>query len=121
MNPPARSPGPPLDNLDLDAEDDTGHGRGAPSGDPRGRTGADTAIGGTGPGGPQARAGGDHEGSETRGAVEGSRLGSALGVEGGSADRNGIGPGCAPRPAFTTAFTTLTSSRPCGLRAEPDL
>jgi plasmid stabilization system protein ParE len=53
-------------------------------GDPEGRTGDDTAIGGTGPGGPQARAGGDHEGSETRGAVEGSRLGSALGVEGGS-------------------------------------
>ena len=69
---------------DLDAEDDTGHSRGARGGDPHGRTGADTAIGGTGPGGPRARAGGDHEGSETRGAIEGSRLGSALGVEGGS-------------------------------------
>ncbi len=68
----------------LDTEDDTRHGRGARGGDPHGRTGADTAIGGTGPGGGQARAGGDHEGSETRGAVEESRLGSALGVEGGS-------------------------------------
>lgn len=69
---------------DLDAEDDTGHGRGAHGGDPHGRTGADTALGGTGPGGVQARAGGDHEGSETRGAIEGTRLGSALGVDGGS-------------------------------------
>ena len=59
-------------------------GAGVPGGDPRGRTGSDTAIGGTGPGGPGARAGGDHEGSETRGAVTGSRLGSALGVAGGS-------------------------------------
>jgi hypothetical protein len=57
---------------------------GAQGGDPHGRTGADTTIGGTGPGGPNARAGGDHEGSETHGAMEGSRLGSALGVEGGS-------------------------------------
>jgi hypothetical protein len=69
---------------DLDAADDAIGGRGARGGDPHGRTGADTAIGGTGPGGSNARAGGDHEGSETRGAVEGSRLGSALGVEGGS-------------------------------------
>jgi len=69
---------------DLDAADDAIGGRGARGGDPHGRTGADTAIGGTGPGGPNARGGGDHEGSETRGAVEGSRLGSALGVEGGS-------------------------------------
>jgi hypothetical protein len=67
-----------IDPDDLDADH---HGA---RGDPHGRTGPDTAIGGTGPGGPQARAGGDHEGSETRGAVEGSRLGSALGVEGGS-------------------------------------
>ena len=71
-------------DLDAQAEDDEAGGRGAPGGDPHGRTGADTAIGGTGPGGPRARAGGDREGSETRGAVEGSRLGSALGVEGGS-------------------------------------
>jgi hypothetical protein len=68
---------------DQDAEDAAG-GHGARGGDPQGRTGADTAIGGTGPGGSKARAGGDHEGSETRGAVEGSRRGSALGVEGGS-------------------------------------
>jgi hypothetical protein len=72
-----------IDPDDLDAEDDADH-HGARGGDPHGRTGPDTAIGGTGPGGPQARAGGDHEGSETRGAVEGGRLGSALGVEGGS-------------------------------------
>jgi A nuclease of the HNH/ENDO VII superfamily with conserved WHH len=69
---------------DQDAEDDADDGHGARGGDPQGRTGADTAIGGTGPGGPKARAGGDHEGSESRGAVEGSRLGSALGVEDGS-------------------------------------
>ena len=69
---------------DRNADDDATGGHGAPGGDPHGRTGADTAIGGTGPGGPQARAGGDHEGSETHGAVDGSRLGSALGVEGGS-------------------------------------
>ena len=35
-----------------------------------------------GPGGAQARADGHHEGTVTRGVVEGSRLGSALGVEG---------------------------------------
>jgi HNH/ENDO VII superfamily nuclease len=69
---------------DAAAAEDATDGRGARGGDPEGRTGDDTAIGGTGPGGPQARAGGDHEGSETRGAVEGSRLGSALGVEEGS-------------------------------------
>ena len=69
---------------DRQPEDDTGHGHGARGGDPHGRTGADTAVGGTGPGGAQARAGGDHEGSVTRGAVEGNRHGSALGVEGGS-------------------------------------
>jgi hypothetical protein len=69
---------------DQDAEDDTAGGHGARGGDPHGRTGADTAIGGTGPGGPKSHANGDQEGSETRGAVEGSRLGSALGVEGGS-------------------------------------
>src|SRR5262249_42244035 len=69
---------------DLDAADDAIGGRRTRGGDPHGRTGADTAIGGTGPGGSNARAGGNHEGSETRGAVEGSRLGSALGVEGGS-------------------------------------
>jgi len=69
---------------DLDADDDAIGGLGARGGDLHGRTGTDTAIGGAGPGGPKARAGGDHEGSETRGAVEGSRLGSALGVEGGS-------------------------------------
>lgn len=69
---------------DEEAEDDADDRHGAQGGDPHGGTGPDTAIGGTGPGGPQARAGGDHEGSETRGAVEGSRLGSALGVEGGS-------------------------------------
>lgn len=57
---------------------------GAPGGDPLGRTGPDVALGGTGPGGPQARAGGDHEGSETRGASDGARYGSSLGVEGGS-------------------------------------
>jgi hypothetical protein len=68
---------------DYDAEDDA-DGHRAFGGDPHGRSGADTAIGGTGPGGPKARAGGDHEGSETHGAVEGSRHGSALGVEGGS-------------------------------------
>src|SRR5262249_52415433 len=68
---------------DLDVEDDTGGGRGARGGDPHGRTGVDTAIGGAGPGGTQARAGSDHEGSETRGTVKGSRLGSALGVEDG--------------------------------------
>jgi hypothetical protein len=71
-------------DLDLAVEDDATGGHGAPGGDPHGRTGPDTAIGGTGPGGPKARADGDHEGSETRGAVEGSRLGSALGVKGGS-------------------------------------
>lgn len=71
-------------DLDLAVEDDAMGGRGAPGGDPHGRTGSDTSIGGAGPGGPKARAGGDHEGSETRGAVEGSRLGSALGVKGGS-------------------------------------
>lgn len=60
-------------------------GAGAPGGDPHGRHGPDTAIGGTGPGGPHARAGGDREGSKTRGAVEGSRFGSALGVNGGTA------------------------------------
>ena len=69
---------------DQDAEDAAAAGHGARGGDPRGRTDANTAIGGTGPGGPKARAGGDHEGSETRGVVEGSRHGSALGVEGGS-------------------------------------
>jgi hypothetical protein len=70
---------------DRDAEDAAAAGgHGARGGDLQGRTGADTAIGGTGPGGPKARAGGDHEGSETRGAVEGSRHGSASGVEGGS-------------------------------------
>ena len=69
---------------DQDAEDDATDHHGAPGGDPQGRTGPDTTIGGTGPGGPKARAGGDHEGSETVGALEGSRLGSALGVEGGS-------------------------------------
>jgi A nuclease of the HNH/ENDO VII superfamily with conserved WHH len=69
---------------DEEAEDDADDRPGARGGDPHGRTGPDTAVGGTGPGGPQARAGGDHEGSETRGAVEGRRLGSALGVEGGS-------------------------------------
>jgi hypothetical protein len=69
---------------DQDAEDDAVGGHGVRGGDPHGRTGPDTAIGGTGPGGPKARAGGDHEGSETRDAVEGSRLGSALGVEGAS-------------------------------------
>jgi hypothetical protein len=67
-----------------DAEDADVGGHGERGGDPQGRTGRDTAIGGTGPGGPKARAGGDHEGSETRRAVEGSHLGSALGVEGGS-------------------------------------
>jgi hypothetical protein len=71
-------------DLDLAVDDDARGGHGAPGGDPHGRTGPDTAIGGAGPGGPKARAGGDHEGSETRGAVEGSRLGSALGVKGGS-------------------------------------
>jgi hypothetical protein len=69
---------------DQDAEDDAADDHGARGGDPHGRTGADTAVGGTGPGGPNAHAGGDHEGSETRGAVEGSRLGSALGVQRGS-------------------------------------
>ena len=68
---------------DHDVEDDTS-GHGAPGGDPHGRTGADTAVGGTGPGGAKARTGGDDEGSETHGAVKGSRHGSALGVEGGS-------------------------------------
>ena len=71
--------------LDVQAGDeDRDGGEGAPGGDQHGRTGLDTALGGTGPGGPQARAGGDREGSETRGAVDGSRLGSSLGVEGGS-------------------------------------
>jgi len=73
--------------VDLDVrtgDEDSDGGDGAPDGDPHGRTGTDTAIGGTGPGGPKARVGGDHEGSETRGAIEGSRHGSALGVEGGS-------------------------------------
>ena len=69
---------------DQNAEDDAAGGHGARGGDPQGRTGADTAIDGAGPGGPKARAGGDHEGSETRDAIEGSRFGSALGVEGGS-------------------------------------
>jgi hypothetical protein len=78
---------------DLDTDNDATGGHGAPGGDPHGRTGADTAIDGTGPGGPQARAGGDHEGSEARGAVEGSRLGSALGVEGGSEGRRFGGEG----------------------------
>jgi hypothetical protein len=64
--------------------DDDASGSGAPGGDPQGRTGTDTATGGTGPGGPKARAGGDAEGSETRGAIEGTKHGSALGVEGGS-------------------------------------
>lgn len=67
---------------DQDAAAVAGHG--VQVGDPQGRTGADTAIGGTGPGGPKARAGGDHEGSETRGVVTGNRLGSALGVASGS-------------------------------------
>jgi hypothetical protein len=71
-------------DLDLAVDDDAKGGEGAPGGDPHGRTGPDTAIGGTGPGGPKARASGDHEGAETRGTVEGSRLGSALGVKGGS-------------------------------------
>jgi hypothetical protein len=70
---------------ELDQEDDTGgDGRGVLGGDARGRVGSDTTIGGTGPGGPKARAGGDQEGSETRGALEGSRHGSALGVDRGS-------------------------------------
>jgi hypothetical protein len=69
---------------DREPEDDAAQGHGARGGDPHGRTSADTAVGGTGPGGPKARAGGDHEGSETHGAVEGSRHGSSLGVEGGS-------------------------------------
>jgi len=68
---------------DPDVEDDIG-GHGALGGDPHGRTGAEMAVGGSGPGGLKARAGGDHEGSETHGAVKGSRHGSALGVEGGS-------------------------------------
>jgi hypothetical protein len=72
------------DRSDQDGEDDAVGGEGARGGDPHGRTGADTTTGGTGPGGPQARAGGDQEGSETRSAVEGSHLGSVLGVEGGS-------------------------------------
>jgi hypothetical protein len=59
-------------------------GAGAPGGDPHGRTGLDTAIGGTGPGGPHARSGGDHEGSKTRGPTQDSRFGSALGVNGGA-------------------------------------
>lgn len=70
--------------LDLDQDAEDGSGKGAVGGDPHGRFGADTALGGTGPGGSMARAGGDEEGSETRGAVEGSHVGSALGVEGGS-------------------------------------
>ncbi len=73
------------DAADLQGDDEGGAtGHGAAGGDPHGRTGADTAIGGTGPGGPKARAGGDHEGSETHGTVDGSRRGSALGVAGGS-------------------------------------
>ena len=71
------------DAADLRGDDEGGHG--AAGGDPHGRIGEDTRIGGTGPGGSPARSDGDHEGSETHGAVDGSRHGSALGVEGGSA------------------------------------
>ena len=73
-----------IDPDHLGTEDDAADHHGAPGGDPQGRTGPDTTIGGTGPGGPKARVGGDHEGSETVGALEGSRRGSALGVEDGS-------------------------------------
>lgn len=79
----SRALGPIEPDLEID-DDVIAQGHGAPGGDPHGRLGADTTLGGTGPGGPQARPAGDREGSETRGAIEGSHLGSALGVEDGS-------------------------------------
>ena len=75
-----------VDPNDSDQESD-GDGTGVVGGSPDGRTGTDTQLGGTGPGGEKARSDGKGEGSEDKsggGANEGgTRDGKDTGSEGG--------------------------------------
>lgn len=65
-----------------DARATGGHGK--RGGDPAGRTGSDTTLGGAGPGGELAKADGDGDGSITVRDADGTAAGDALGLKGGS-------------------------------------
>jgi len=69
---------------DAEGETNSTGGHGKLGGDPHGRTGADTTIGGTGPGGERAKADGNGEGSVSVREPDGSASGDSFGVKSGS-------------------------------------